>query len=182
MTEPIEPIDDKEVQADLAKASAKELRQRYNLSYTSWREDRRTCRANGWRWSKEWDDFRKFLFDMGPRACRGRVLSRIDPARLEYGPTLCEWSYRRDVLLKRPGTIMLRGEDGEWLPLVKWAEKTNQRVHTLRYRRNLGWRDHEVIAGESEAEIVLQELRQKLENACFGLGLSKRRRKKFGFL
>ncbi len=40
----------------------------------------------------------------------------------------------------------------------------------------------EVIAGESEAEIVLQELRQKLENASISLGLTKRRRKKFGFL
>ena len=110
------------------------------------------------------------------------MLSRVDPSRFEYGPSFCEWVSRRELLLKRPGTILLRGKSGELLPLVEWAARTNQHVHTLRYRRDLGWRDHEVISGYREVEVLLQELRQKLKNASIGLGLSKRRRKKFGFL
>lgn len=131
---------------DVQKLTRTELRERYPLTYSSWK-NMKSRRKDGAIVAPEFDDFGDFLTHVGPRPTRGYTLDRLDNDNPEYGPKLCAWRDKSDQANNRSTTIFLE-KDGERLPLVKWAERTGQNASTMRKRVQAGWSDEEIINGE----------------------------------
>lgn len=119
--------------------------------YTVWVTMRERCNnpnckgyknygGRGIRVCDEWDDFFKFMEDMGPRP-EGYSIDRVDNEK-GYSKGNCKWSSREDQNLNKRTTIKV-DFDGEKIPLVIACRRIG--MSYLRARRNLkagkDWKD-----------------------------------------
>jgi hypothetical protein len=91
--------------------------------------------------------FRNFLIAVGPQPEPSYTIDRIDTYDLEYAAGNVRWASKREQSNNRRNTTLLRGEDGDVLPLSDWARRTGQDAATLRQRKKRGWTDLEIISG-----------------------------------
>ena len=131
--------------------TATELRNKYEPTYTSWRNMKRRSKTSDALVSTEFDKFNDFLRIVGPRPSAEFTLDRTDPSDPEYAPGKVEWRDLRDQANNRRTTISLE-MNGEFLPLTEWARRTGQPPDTLRRRHSKGWSDSEVINGKMKMQ------------------------------
>lgn len=124
-----------------------QLRERYALTYSSWRNMKQRGKDEGAIISPDFEDFADFLIATGPRP-EGHSIDRIDPSNPEYGPGLVRWLDARGQANNRTKTIILTVFD-ETKPLSLWAEETGQKPDTLRDRLAKGWSHVEVVHGKA---------------------------------
>lgn len=125
---------------------ATELRQKYKLTYDSWRNMKSRAKEEGFPVEPEFLAFRDFLRHMGPRTAEHVTIDRRD--RQTYGPMNCRWLDKKGQANNRGVTIYLIC-DGIRQPLTVWAEQTGQKPGTLRARRaRSGYSDCEIIYGK----------------------------------
>lgn len=131
---------------DARTLSATALRNRYRLTYDSWRNMKQRTKQ-GAIIAPEFMSFADFIQHVGPRPRADYTLDRIDNNNRTYGPRLCEWRDKKAQANNRSTTILLTYKD-ECHPLTIWAKRTNQSADTMRKRRLKGWTDIEVIEGK----------------------------------
>lgn len=136
-----------QVQEDVNSQTKTQLKEKYPLTHSSWRNRKSFVKKNGRRFHPEFMEFSSFLLIMGPRPNKHYTLDRIDNSNLDYGPGLCRWADKTKQANNRSSTIHLT-YNGECLPLTVWAKRTNQKADTLRNRHQKGWTDEEVIEGK----------------------------------
>lgn len=131
---------------DIEMMRATELRQKYKLTYDSWRNMKTRAKKEGFPVEPEFLAFRDFLRHMGPRTAEHFTVDRRN--RRTYGPMNCRWLDKKGQSNNRDETIFLTC-DGIRQPLTVWAEQTGQKPSTLRARRARGGHsDCEVIHGK----------------------------------
>lgn len=131
--------------ADADALTATELRIKYKLTYSSWRNMKTLAKTEGVPVDREFVEFRSFLRHMGPRLAKDLTVDRHD--RETYSPMTCTWENKRKQANNRSTTIFITC-DGLRLPLAEWAERTGQRQGTLRNRKYKRYSDWEVIHGK----------------------------------
>lgn len=118
-----------------------------NRTYRTWCQMRTRCRSDepryyphykgkGIRVCERWDDFSKFLQDMGERP-EGKTLDRIDNS-LGYSPDNCRWATVVEQANNKSSNTLLTFA-GETLNVSQWARKTGIPRHTLFLRIRSGW-------------------------------------------
>lgn len=128
-----------------------EARLKHGMSGTAihqvWRSMRARCNnpndpsfhnygGRGIRVHPDWDDFSKFLADMGPRP-KGYDIDRIDNEG-DYAPGNCRWVTRQQNLRNTRITRMITF-NGETHPMRVWAEKLGVSHGCLKNRIDRGW-------------------------------------------
>jgi hypothetical protein len=129
-----------------------QLRERYEPTYSSWRNMKQRRKDGNAVISPEFEEFADFLIAMGPRP-EGHSIDRIDPSNPEYGPGFVRWTDAKGQANNRSTTIMLT-VDGETKPLSLWASETGQKADTLRARLENGWSHAEVVNGKTSPKEI----------------------------
>lgn len=118
-----------------------------NRTYRTWCQIRTRCRSDepryyshykgkGIRVCERWDDFSKFLEDMGERPME-KTLDRIDN-NLGYSPENCRWATVYEQANNKSNNTILEF-NGERLNVSQWAKKIGIPRHTLFLRIRAGW-------------------------------------------
>lgn len=89
-----------------------------------------------------WEDFAKFLVDMGPRP-KGFTIERRHNDQ-GYSPGNCYWADRTTQARNRRSTVTLTYK-GVTKPLATWAEETGISYYTLRGRKRSGYSDERCL-------------------------------------
>lgn len=111
--------------------------------YANWLSMRRRCtqesNASYERYGEvgitvcpEWDDFKKFLEDMGPKPSPMHTIDRIESTKGYYKEN-CRWATPVEQVRSRSVTTMITYK-GETKPLAEWAEILNIKYVTLKKR------------------------------------------------
>lgn len=85
----------------------------------------------------DWQDFRTFLRDMGPRPSAKHSLERIDNDG-PYSPENCRWALWREQCNNKRDCVPITFR-GETLNLAQWAERLGFNKGTLEGRLRRGW-------------------------------------------
>ena len=137
---------------DARNMTATQLKEKYPLTYDSWRNMKSRRHTKGATIAPEFEQFKSFLIHMGPRPDKNYTIDRTDNSNPEYGPGLCQWVDKRDQANNRSTTIYLTDDNGTCLPLTEWARRTGQKADTMRRHRQKGWTDLELIAGQKDLD------------------------------
>ena len=84
---------------------------------------------------KRWEDFRKFLEDMG-ESKPGESIDRID-MNGDYKPSNCRWATQKEQARNKRNNLFIAYK-GKNLCMSEWAEKYNLKVGTLWMRLKRG--------------------------------------------
>lgn len=123
------------------------LSQRYPKEYRAWCAARKRCNnpnhdsfalygGRGIRFSSQWDDFTRFMEDMG-ECPPGATLDRIDPDG-GYGPGNCRWADMKVQQNNRRNNHIVE-HLGRSLTTSQWADEIGIAASTLRARLRRGW-------------------------------------------
>lgn len=132
---------------DIKVLTRSELRNKYPITYDSWRNMKQR-KNHGAIIEKEFEDFADFLSHMGPRPNRHYTIDRVDNNKNVYGPGLCRWHDKRDQANNRSTSIYLTDDNNLCLALTEWADRLKVNPDTLRKRKRAGWSDIEIISGK----------------------------------
>lgn len=131
---------------DAQTLSATDLRSKYKSTYSSWQNTKSRAKQLGQQFAAEFFDFPDFLLRVGPRPTPAHSLDRIDGTK-GYVVGNVRWADKRAQTRNRSNTQYIVVE-GTRLPLAEFAERTGQNLKTLHSRRDRGWADREIIAGQ----------------------------------
>jgi hypothetical protein len=119
--------------------------------YTSWLAMRNRCDnpnhesysrygGRGIRYTEDWDDFSRFLEDMGKKPTPKHELERIDNDK-NYSKDNCVWATRKEQTRNRGGKRATRmyTYDGKTMCIKDWADYLNISPGSLRKRLDKGW-------------------------------------------
>lgn len=115
--------------------------------YSVWQGMRQRCRnPNVKQWADyggrgisicpSWDDFHKFVEDMGARPTPKHTLDRIDNDK-DYGPRNCRWATRAEQQRNRRNSVFVKIE-GETYRLIDLVDETGIKADTIATRANAG--------------------------------------------
>ncbi|PHS12488.1 MAG: hypothetical protein COA86_18340 [Kangiella sp.] len=135
---------------DCETMKAMELKDKYHLSYSAWRNMKQRIKTNGAIIEQSFIVFSSFLRCIGPRTKPNYTLDRIDPNNPTYGPDLVRWVDKKTQANNKGNTIFLTYKE-ERLSLAVWATKTKQKYNTLYKRHRLKWTSEEIITGERKS-------------------------------
>jgi hypothetical protein len=85
----------------------------------------------------EWDDFRAFLRDMGPKPTPKHQLDRVDNSK-GYSKENCRWTSRVENLNNKRTNRSLTF-NGKAQTIAQWAAEAGMNYRTLNNRINRGW-------------------------------------------
>lgn len=127
----------------------------YSAEYRAWRKMRSRCRAKegtthhrnyvqrGIKVCKRWDDYSKFLADMGRKPSPEHTIERRDNSK-GYEPANCYWA---DIIQqarnKRSNRVL--AVDGIRRTTTEWAEIMGVRPNTIAGRLSVGWSDEDAV-------------------------------------
>ena len=135
--------------------STHQLRDKYPLTYTSWKSLRKRCNSKnatgfhlwggrGITYADRWDSFPNFLADMGPRPSKEYSIDRVDN-NLGYTPENCRWATRKQQCRNTRRNHLVTF-DGKTKTLAEWAETLGFAYATLRDRLGkYGWSIHDAL-------------------------------------
>ena len=135
-----------ELYIDLESLTATELRKKYVLSYSSWKNMKSRCKDFGYILDPRFNKFSTFLGHMGARPSKEFSIDRVDCENPNYGPDHCRWADKHTQNQNKGNNVMLTHK-GETHTVSVWANKTEQKADTLYHRKSKGWSDDEVITG-----------------------------------
>jgi hypothetical protein len=92
----------------------------------------------------EWDDFRCFYADMGPKPSPAHSLDRINVDG-PYAPWNCRWATRSEQQRNRRDNIWLTHQ-GKTMLLGDWAKETGIHRNTLDGRFKRGWPAERILS------------------------------------
>lgn len=148
----------------------------------AWKAMRQRCRnprCREWRFyggrgidiCPEWEDYSRFLADMGRRPSPKHSLDRIDNA-LGYAPGNCQWaSDKQQCRNRRSNKLVTVG--AETLSLAEWSERSGIPYSTLMFRIRSGWEpqralttpvDHQAGRFTTDPQCVARLARHKRPN------------------
>ncbi|WP_146120432.1 MULTISPECIES: hypothetical protein [Pseudomonas] len=131
-----------------------------SLAHKRWRSMRARCLnknasnypqygGSGIGICEEWDDFERFLADMGECPGEGFTLDREDGNK-GYSPGNCRWATRVQQA-RNQSTNKLITFRGEALGLSEWAEKLGIKSQTIQNRLRKGWTIDEALGTTGDA-------------------------------
>src|SRR5688500_2188121 len=100
-----------DVLTDCANLNATALRQKYALTYCSWRNMKGRRKTHGAVIAPQFETFAGFLAIVGPRPAKNFTLDRLDNANPEYGPGLVEWRSIEAQNSNKGDTVFLTDSD-----------------------------------------------------------------------
>lgn len=103
---------------------------------------------------ERWNDFAKFLEDMGERP-EGMSIDRIDNNK-GYSPDNCQWASRKTQNSNKRNNVLMTSH-GITLTAKAWSEKLGISYQTLMSRIRYGWTHERIL---SEPIRSLQKLKQ----------------------
>lgn len=133
------------IEQDIKNLTRTELKDKYQLTYTSWR-NMKERKKQGAVIHQAFNDFASFLHLVGERKSESYTLDRIDNNDLEYAPDKVRWVDKAVQNSNKSDTKLLT-YGGETLTVSQWAKRTEQDPSTLYKRINRGLSDCEVITG-----------------------------------
>ena len=134
---------------------------RHRLEYGHWKGMRQRCTdpnhikyprygGVGIKVCRRWDDFAKFLEDLGPIPSPQYSLDRFPNRHGNYEPGNVRWATASDQVRNRDCMDEHQIEfNGQWVLLVEIAEKAGIPVSRLRHRLRRGWTLEEAITKPS---------------------------------
>lgn len=99
--------------------------------------------GRGIRVCERWDDFTKFISDLGPRPTPGHTLERIDNDG-DYCPENVCWATRRTQTRNRRIKRLLT-LNGETHPTWVWARRLGVPLSRLHSRLHRGWSERRTL-------------------------------------
>lgn len=116
--------------------------------YATWKDMRRRCNSpnrpsrkwyhdKGIRVCKRWDDFGKFIKDMGRKPTPKHTIERVN-VRKGYSPSNCRWATAQEQHLNRTDTRRITF-NGQTKVISQWEEEYGIRDQQLYHRLNRGW-------------------------------------------
>jgi hypothetical protein len=128
-------------------------------TYTTWRSMRQRCNRDshksfenyggrGVTVCARWDDYAKFLEDMGERP-DGMSLGRIDNDK-PYEPNNCRWETPTQQARNRRSTYWVLAF-GQKRPLVEWSEAFGVRADTIKWRLTKGMSAEQAVSMKPQA-------------------------------
>lgn len=119
------------------------------IEYRVWKAMRQRCNdpnaenyykygAKGVRVCERWNDFEKFLEDVGPAPSLKHSVDRFPNRRGDYEPGNVRWATASEQARNRDGTQVVEYEGEKYL-LVDLAEKHNTTAAFVRSRLARGW-------------------------------------------
>lgn len=114
----------------------------------AWKAMRQRCRnprCREWKFyggrgigiCQEWDDYPRFLADMGRRPSAKHSLDRIDNSR-GYEPSNCRWATDTEQCRNRRNNHLITS-GSETLSVAAWSARTGIPYSTLLFRIRAGW-------------------------------------------
>lgn len=105
--------------------------------------------GRGITYEKSWNDFNKFLEDMGPKLDPKMELDRIDNDG-NYCKENCRWSTRKEQTRNRGGkrATRLYTFDGKTMCIADWAKEVGISPQSMQKRLNNGWPLEEAFSKE----------------------------------
>lgn len=140
------PVTESEYRDDAEKLTATALKEKYPLTYDSWKNMKARCKTHGKILDPRFNEFRQFLTLMGPRGSSNFTLDRVDSENPNYSPENCRWADKHTQNQNKGNNKYLTYK-GETHTVSVWAKKTNQKADTLYHRIKRGLSDAEVITG-----------------------------------
>ena len=135
---------------DCKALTASSLRDKYKLTYASWRNMKQRSKTHGAVIAPQFATFAGFLACVGPRPSKKYTLDRLDNSNKEYGPGLVAWRTVEAQNSNKGDTVLLADSDGTTLPLMVWAKRLHVSPNTLYSRRKMGWSDVEILHGKAK--------------------------------
>lgn len=134
-------------QLDAGSMTATQLKEKYQLTYNTWKNMKQRCKKPGSILDQRFEQFSDFLWHMGPRKHQKFTLDRIDYKNPIYSPEHCQWATKQTQNQNKGNNVLLTHE-GETFTVAEWAYKTGKKADTLYKRKAKGWSDEEVITGQ----------------------------------
>ena len=105
--------------------------------------------GRGITYEKSWNDFNKFLEDMGPKLDPKMELDRIDNDG-NYCKENCRWSTRKEQTRNRGGkrATRLYTFDEKTMCIADWAKEVGISPQSMQKRLNNGWHLEEAFSKE----------------------------------
>lgn len=144
------PIENGNYQEDVKTLTATELKEKYPLTYDSWKNMKQRCKK-GYILDQRFEKFAEFLTLMGPRRESKFTLDRLDPNNPNYGPDHCRWADKHTQNQNKGNNVYLTYK-GKTMTVSAWAAESGQKANTLYHRNAKGWSDEEVITGFRKAK------------------------------
>jgi hypothetical protein len=116
-------------------------------TYVTWASMRQRCQyepnigyarygASGVSVCEQWQEFERFLADMGERP-RGKTIDRIDNSK-GYEPGNCRWASKKEQARNRASNRMIE-VNGEIKCLAEWCEQYGVEPKRVCQRLHSGW-------------------------------------------
>lgn len=127
----------------------------YTPEYRAWRKMRARCSAKegtthyrnyvqrGIKVCKRWNDYSKFLADMGRKPSPEHTIERRDNNR-GYEPDNCHWGTVKEQVRNRRSNRVLE-VDGVKRTTIEWAEIMGIRSNTIATRLWAGWSESDAV-------------------------------------
>lgn len=139
-------VSESEYIEDAKQLTSTALKEKYTLTYDTWKNMKTRCKTQGKILDPRFNDFRQFLTLMGPRQDSDFTLDRVDNGNPNYSPENCRWANKHTQNQNKGNNVYLN-HNGEIHTVSVWAKKTKQKADTLYHRKANGWSDEETITG-----------------------------------
>ena len=133
---------------DCEKLSRMELRKKYSREATSHRHMLEREPLLGRTIHPKFRKFREFLAAVGPQPFPKATLDRRINDDPEYAPGKVRWADKRTQSNNRRNTLLFQSSDGRHFLSSELAKLHGVKPGAIRQRRQRGWSDEAIIAGE----------------------------------
>ena len=140
---------------DCSTLGATELRRRYRPEANTHRNMLQRAASHGKIIHPDFQTFRDFLRHVGPRACPGATLDRIDNSDPEYAPGKVRWADKRTQNSNKGDShLFYYSQTGDTYTASRLAKLRKVSPGAIRKRKERGWTDDEIVEGKRHGTSV----------------------------